>query len=148
MLLLLHTEPGKNHGSLDICQTDHLHSSLFMKPMLQKLTQVCGVLNGHCNHGPTLVGRNGGLTEQVQCHVNGKEECLIPCADSDGADRNALLRSRPGNTYVETNPNWKSWMWEPILHGLVDGNLQCKLQILILRRYIPDVVYSLYYQGW
>jgi len=142
-------EPGRNHGSLDICQTEPLHrSALFMGPMLQKLTQICGVLNGDCKIGPMHVGQNGGQTEQVACHVTGPEDCVIPCGDSGGADRDALLRSRPGNTYVETNPNWKAWMWEPTMYGLVDSDLKCDMYVLIIRRYIPDVVYSLYYQGW
>jgi len=34
------------------------------------------------------------------------------------------------------------------MYGLVDSDLKCDMYVLIIRRYIPDVVYSLYYQGW
>ena len=53
-----------------------------------------------------------------------------------------------GNVYVETNPNFKSWMTDPIMEGFTHEPMNCQLDVLIVRRQPASIISSLHEQGW
>ena len=51
--------------------------------------------------------------------------------------------------YIETNPNFKMWFWDIVLDLFVRNKfVGCSLDVLVVRRYIPALVKSLYELGW
>ena len=59
------------------------------------------------------------------------------------------LGAAPKNVYIETNPNFKMWFWDIVLDLFVRNKfVGCSLDVLVVRRYIPALVKSLYELGW
>mmetsp|Transcript_10116 Transcript_10116/g.37007 ORF Transcript_10116/g.37007 Transcript_10116/m.37007 type:complete len:505 (+) Transcript_10116:61-1575(+) len=59
------------------------------------------------------------------------------------------LTAARGHTYIETNPNFKMWFWDIVFEFFVRNKfLGCSVDVLIVRRYVPALVKSLYELGW
>lgn len=58
----------------------------------------------------------------------------------------------PSNdVYVETCPNFKTWFWDVILRemgGNEDDGYHFQIDIIVLRKYIPALLKSIYSLGW
>lgn len=56
-------------------------------------------------------------------------------------------RNKAATIYAETNPNFKVWFWDVVIDefGAQEGK---RMDILIIRKYIPALVKSIYELGW
>lgn len=76
-----------------------------------------------------------------------EERRTLKCSAIRKSMKSLRANTKRATIYAETNPNFKVWIWDVVIDEF--GKLQKKrMDIMIIRKYIPALVKSIYELGW